>query len=117
VHKGQIWANSYFSSLEAFMNSTPLRVVNSTGRHLLTERENEVANLVAQGMTNREIAGKLGVGEHTVSNYLFRIYEKLGISSRVELVLFVIHHKQRINREAPEVRSSLRSSRGAIGID
>jgi two-component system, NarL family, nitrate/nitrite response regulator NarL len=46
-------------------------------------------------MTNREIAQKLGVAEHTVGNYLFRIYEKLGISSRVELALYVIHQKRR----------------------
>ncbi len=40
-----------------------------------------------------EAAQKLGVGEHTVSNYLFRIYEKLGISSRVELALYVVRQK------------------------
>jgi DNA-binding NarL/FixJ family response regulator len=62
---------------------------------LLAQREDEVANLVAEGMTNREIAQRLGIAEHTVSNCLFRIFEKLGISSRVELVLYVIHQKPR----------------------
>jgi two-component system, NarL family, nitrate/nitrite response regulator NarL len=97
VHKGQIWANSHqlHFILEALISSTPLRVVNSKGRYLLAQREDEVANLVAEGMTNREIAQKLGVAEHTVGNYLFRIYEKLGISSRVELALYVIYQKQR----------------------
>jgi DNA-binding NarL/FixJ family response regulator len=91
VHKGQNWINSDHLRfiLEAFMSSAPLRVISATGRYLLSQRENEVANLVADGMTNREIARKLGVTEHTVSNYLFRIYEKLGVSSRVELVLYV----------------------------
>ena len=74
------------------MSSSPLRVIGSTGRYLLAQREDEVANLVAEVMTNREIARKLGVTEHTVSNYLFRIYEKLGVSSRVELVLYVLKH-------------------------
>jgi DNA-binding NarL/FixJ family response regulator len=97
VHKGQIWANSHqlHFILEALINSTPLRVINAKGRHLLAQREDEVANLVAEGMTNREIAQKLGVAEHTVGNYLFRIYEKLGISSRVELALYVIHQERR----------------------
>ncbi len=97
VHKGQIWANSHqlHFILEALMTSTPLRLVNSKGRYLLAHRENEVANLVAEGMTNPQIAQKLGVSEHTVSNYLFRIYEKLGISSRVELVLYVFKQGRR----------------------
>jgi DNA-binding NarL/FixJ family response regulator len=96
VHTGQIWANSdqLHFILEALISAIPLRVVDSRGRYLLAPRENEVANLVAQGFTNRDVAQKLGVAEHTVSNYLFRIYEKLGISSRVELVLYVVRQKQ-----------------------
>jgi DNA-binding NarL/FixJ family response regulator len=96
VHKGQVWANSdqLHFILDALITATPLRVMSSKGTHLLTRREDEVANLVADGMTNRQIAQKLAVGEHTVSNYLARIYEKLGISSRVELALYVVRQKQ-----------------------
>jgi two-component system, NarL family, nitrate/nitrite response regulator NarL len=92
VHKGQIWARNHevHFVLEALMNSKPLRVIGSQGRYLLAQREDEVASLVVEGMTNREIAQRLGIAEHTVSNYLFRIYEKLGISSRVELALYVL---------------------------
>ena len=101
VHQGQIWANSdqLHFVLEALIDATPLRVIDSKRRYLLAARENEVANLVAEGMTNRDVAQKLGVGEHTVSNYLFRIYEKLGISSRVELALYVIRQKNPINKD------------------
>jgi DNA-binding CsgD family transcriptional regulator len=56
--------------------------------------EDEVVKLVADGLSNRNVAQKLGLTEHTVSNYLFRIYEKLGISSRVELVLYALKQKQ-----------------------
>jgi len=96
VHTGQIWANTdhLHFILEALISATPLRVIDSRGRYLLAPKENEVANLVAEGLTNRDVAKKLGVGEHTVSNYLFRIYEKLGISSRVELALYVVRQKQ-----------------------
>ena len=90
MHQGQIWANSkqLRSVLDAFATATPLRLVNSQGRVLLTKREMDVVKLVVDGHTNRDVAQKLGLTEHTVSNYLFRIYEKLGISSRVELVLY-----------------------------
>jgi DNA-binding NarL/FixJ family response regulator len=92
VHQGQIWANGAQLSavLEAFVNAAPLRIVNSRGRTLLTKRENDVVRLVIEGYTNRDVGEKLGLTEHTVSNYLFRIYEKLGISSRVELVLYAV---------------------------
>jgi two-component system, NarL family, nitrate/nitrite response regulator NarL len=90
VHQGQTWANSkqLRSVLDAFASAAPLRLANSHGRVLLTKREIDVVKLVVDGHTNRDIARKLGLTEHTVSNYLFRIYEKLGISSRVELVLY-----------------------------
>jgi DNA-binding NarL/FixJ family response regulator len=112
VHQGQIWANSrqLHFILDSLMSRSHLRVMGSKGQYLLAQREDEVANLVAEGMTNREIAQKMGVAEHTVSNYLFRIYEKLGISSRVELVLSVIHQKQRANRDVSEARSTNSSS-------
>jgi two-component system nitrate/nitrite response regulator NarL len=90
VHQGQIWANSkqLRSVLDAFAGAAPLRLGNRQGRVLLTKREIDVVNLVVQGHTNRDVAQRLGLTEHTVSNYLFRIYEKLGVSSRVELVLY-----------------------------
>ena len=55
----------------------------------LSERERELSDLVAQGLRNRAIAEELGLSEGTVKVYLNRIYEKLGISSRTELVLAI----------------------------
>ena len=96
VHAGQVWANSNEMQfvLEGLVNAAPLRVVSSQGLRLLAKREDDVVNLVAEGLTNRDVAKKLGLSEHTVSNYLFRIYNKLGISSRVELVLYVMRQRQ-----------------------
>jgi len=92
VHHGQIWANSkqLHLLLEALISATPLRATNFQGRSLLTGREEEVVNLVTDGLSNRAIGQTLGISEHTVSNYLFKIYDKLGISSRVELVLYTL---------------------------
>ena len=97
VHSGQIWVNSHQLNVivEALVNAAPLRLTDAKGRNLLAKREAEVANLVAEGLSNRDVAHKLGLSEHTVSNYLFRIYEKLGISSRVELVLYTLRYSNR----------------------
>lgn len=53
----------------------------------LTDRERAVAELVAQGLRNRDVASKLGISEGTVKVYLYRIYEKLGVANRTELAL------------------------------
>ena len=96
VHKGQIWASSNHLQLllGELVQATPARVMNAHGLNLLAEREGQVVSLVADGLTNRNIASKLGLGEHTVSNYLFRIYNKLGVSNRVELVLHVMKQRE-----------------------
>jgi DNA-binding CsgD family transcriptional regulator len=69
-------------------------VVSNTGEALLTGREEEVVHLVEDGLTNRQIAVKLGLSEHTVRNNLFRIFDKLGVSTRVELALYTIRHSR-----------------------
>ena len=96
VHRGQIWASSQELQflLEAFAQTVPLRLVNARGADLLTKREEQVVHLVTEGLTNREISRKLSLSEHTIKNYLFRVYDKLGISSRVELTLYAVTHRQ-----------------------
>ena len=96
VHNGQIWANSIELQflLDALAQAAPLRVVNAQGISLCTKREEQVVRLVAEGLTNREISRKLNLSEHTVKNYLFRVFDKLGVSSRVELTLYAFTHRQ-----------------------
>ncbi len=96
VHKGQIWASSNELQflLEALAEAAPLRVVNAQGINLLTKREGQVTHLVAEGLTNREISRELKLSEHTVKNYLFRIFDKLGVSTRVELTLCAFSQRQ-----------------------
>ena len=90
VNEGQIWASSkqIQMALEALSEPVSVRVTNANGDGLLTKREQAVASLVASGLSNREIAKQLELSEHTIKNYLFRIFERLGISNRVELVLY-----------------------------
>lgn len=96
VHAGQVWGSSEELSfvLEALREPQPLRVVNTAGVALLTKREMGVVQCVAEGFTNREIATQLNLSEHTVKNYMFRIFDKLGVSSRVELILHVANQMQ-----------------------
>jgi len=58
-----------------------------------TRREEVVVRLVADGMKNREIAQRLKVKEHSIRNYIYRIFEKLGVSSRVELILYMFSYR------------------------
>jgi len=90
VSQGQIWANTKELRflLEALGEALPLRVIDARGTELLSRREQEVVRCVAEGLSNREIAQRLGLTEHTVKNYLFRILDKLGVSKRVEVVLY-----------------------------
>jgi two-component system, NarL family, nitrate/nitrite response regulator NarL len=91
VKKGYIWAGKEETNslLETFKNiPAPGKLTASTSPPL-TKREFEVVQCAARGKTNRAIASELGLSEHTVKNYLFRAFEKLGISSRVELLFYL----------------------------
>jgi len=94
VHRGEIFATNQQLSylLDSVCQSPCMRVLSATGATLLTSREEQVVALVTDGLSNRNVANELGLSEHTVKKYLFRIFEKLGISSRVELVLYAFHH-------------------------
>jgi DNA-binding NarL/FixJ family response regulator len=94
VHNGEIWASTQQLNylLDSFCQVAGLRVVSACGEKLLTSREEQVVALVEDGLGNRDVASELGLSEHTVKKYLFRIFEKLGISNRVELVLYAMHH-------------------------
>jgi two-component system nitrate/nitrite response regulator NarL len=96
VHNGQVWANSQQLGylLDALSTSMPIHLQDARGANILSKREEDVVRLVADGMTNREISHQLSLSEHTVRNYLFRVFEKLGISNRVELVLYCVQQRQ-----------------------
>jgi DNA-binding NarL/FixJ family response regulator len=92
VHRGELWiSNEQLEYVVETIAQVPsLRVVNSNGFKLLTPREEQVVALVADGLSNRDVAHELGLSQHTVKKYLFRIFDKVGVSSRVELVLYAV---------------------------
>ncbi|MBI3935035.1 MAG: response regulator transcription factor [Acidobacteria bacterium] len=63
----------------------------------LSARERQVVELVSQGFRNREIAQRMFISEQTVKNHLHNIFDKLGVSDRLELALYAIHK----NLQAP----------------
>src|SRR4029077_3683348 len=101
VSQGQIWANStelrYI--LDEFTRVPKPLKIDSIVEHRMTAREAEVARFAVEGLANREIARELGITEHTVKNYLFKIFDKLGVSNRVELVLSCLRREEAAREE------------------
>jgi len=95
VFEGQVWANS--QQLQFLVESLSDRgmtpMTDAKGASLLTDRELGLVQLVAEGRTNRDISQELRLSEHTVRNYLFRIFNKLGVSTRLELALYAINQR------------------------
>jgi len=91
VRKGIIWAGKQETNvlLEAFKSIPAPNLVTAVGSPQLTTRELQVVRCAAKGKTNKTIANELGLSEHTIKNYLFRAFDKLGISSRVELLFYL----------------------------
>ena len=116
VHEGQLWINGLQIEclLEALDGAFDSRLVNAHGVELLSKRERDVTRCLAAGLTNREIAQELKISHNTVKNYLFRIFNKLGVSSRVEVVIYAASHRREngknSNGEAANGKSAKRES-------
>lgn len=96
VHAGQIWASSeqLLCVIDALAEIPAMQDHKASKARSLSRREEEIARLAATGLSNRQISQQLELSEHTVKNYLFRIFEKLGVSTRVELTLYALKRPQ-----------------------
>ena len=81
------------------------RKVDPSVENRMTKRETDVVKLAVEGLSNREIARELGLTEHTVKNYLFRVFDKLGVSNRVELVLSCLRQEEIFFAQSPNCRA------------
>jgi DNA-binding NarL/FixJ family response regulator len=93
VHAGEIWLDSRLTAEVIKTFSTSSTSGARSVKPLLSNREMEVVQQVAQGFHNREIGKNLFISEQTVKNHLHNIYDKLGVSDRLELVLYAVHHR------------------------
>ncbi|GGA77719.1 histidine kinase [Edaphobacter acidisoli] len=95
-------------------NVTTMHTADSVGtrvRDRLTPKEMQIVSLIVQGCKNKEIASQLGTKEQVIKNYLRGIYDKTGVSDRLELALFTIHH--RVLAEAAAKAGNLLQMRSA----
>jgi DNA-binding CsgD family transcriptional regulator len=98
--RGEIWASRRHSEflLEALRSAPPCEGIGAEKIRLLSQRELQVAECAAQGQSNKQIADHLGLSEHTIKNYLVRIFEKLGVANRFELLFLLF---KECNAQAP----------------
>ncbi len=100
VHAGELWLDR-LTTAEVIRRLAKKSPANSNvGARLglreqtsaLSQREREIVILVAQGFKNKEMAERMFISEQTVKNHLHNIFDKLGVSDRLELALYAIHH-------------------------
>ena len=108
VHAGEIWLDSHTTAavIRQFVaaddapaqSTAPLAANRERERSPLSQREREIVALVAQGFKNKEMAEKMFISEQTVKNHLHNIFDKLGVSDRLELALYAIHNNLHTGR-------------------
>ena len=84
---------SYIPETAASKETTENDLVGARVRDRLTPKELRIVALIVQGYKNKEIANQLGTTEQVIKNYLRNVYDKIGVSDRLELALFTIHHR------------------------
>jgi DNA-binding NarL/FixJ family response regulator len=105
VHAGEIWLDSHTTAAVMRQFAAPGEIGGGSGtgkareRSPLSHREREIVQLVAQGYKNKEMAEKMFISEQTVKNHLHNIFDKLGVSDRLELALYAIHKGLHLNAE------------------
>ena len=107
VHAGEIWLDSHTTAavIRTFVaaeETAPPPPVSAPSRDRerspLSQREREIVALVAQGFKNKEMAERMFISEQTVKNHLHNIFDKLGVSDRLELALYAIHNNLHTGR-------------------
>jgi DNA-binding NarL/FixJ family response regulator len=88
VTRGQRFVNIAPSLVTQSQDAVGARVIDR-----LTPKEMQIVALIVQGCKNKDIAAQLGTKEQVIKNYLRSIYDKTGVSDRLELALFTLHHR------------------------
>jgi len=89
VGRGEMWLQPGADATIPTEND----LVGARVRDRLTPKELRIVALIVQGYKNKEIATQLGTTEQVIKNYLRNVYDKIGVSDRLELALFTIHHR------------------------
>lgn len=94
VAAGETWLDNRGVNwvIEAYRAQSS-QLTGQPSRARLTPKELRIVALLTQGMKNKEIAAEVGTSEQVVKNYLRKVYDKLGVSDRLELALYCVHHR------------------------
>jgi len=94
VQEGEMWLDNQGVNwvIEAYKSQATM-LTSPRPKNRLTDKEMLIVSCVAQGMKNKDIAAEIGTTEQVVKNYLRRVYDKLGVSDRLELALYCVHHR------------------------
>lgn len=94
VHNGETWLDNRGVNwvIEAY-RAQATQLTSPRSKVRLSEKELLIIAGVTQGMKNKDIANEIGTTEQVVKNYLRKVYDKLGVSDRLELALYCMHHR------------------------
>ena len=94
IAAGETWIDNQSVSwvIEAYRSQATV-LVNPRSRPRLSQKEVAIITCITRGMRNKEIAYQIGTTEQVIKNYLRKIYDKLGVSDRLELALYCLHHQ------------------------
>ena len=112
VTNGETWIpNRQVATMAKLLEGTPATPPRPVDT--LTRREKTIISYLMQGWRNREISTHLTISEQTVKNHLRTIYDKVGVSDRLELVLYAIHQRMElpaVEMTSPPSTTAVRSS-------
>jgi DNA-binding NarL/FixJ family response regulator len=111
VAEGETWLDNHGVNkvIEAYRNQAS-QLTAPKPKARLTDKELLIVACVTQGMKNKEIATEVGTTEQVVKNYLRKVYDKLGVSDRLELALYCIHHRLLQGVRVPSIESAIQDS-------
>ena len=94
VAEGETWLDNRGVNwvIEAY-RAQATQLTSPRPKNRLSDKELLIVSCVSQGMRNKEIAQQVGTTEQVIKNYLRKVYDKLGVSDRLELALYCIHHR------------------------
>jgi len=113
IAAGETWIDNQSVTwvIEAY-RSQASALTNPKNQPRLSPKELAIINCITQGKRNKEIAYQLGTSEQVIKNYLRKIYDKLGVSDRLELALYCLHHQIHTKGTEPDIKASIAASLG-----
>ena len=117
VAEGETWLDNRGVNwmIEAYRSQATL-LTAPRPKNRLNDKELHIVSCVAQGMRNKEIAQEVGTTEQVIKNYLRKVYDKLGVSDRLELALYCIHHRLMTKGGAAEDVTEAAAAAGSTDV-